>query len=146
MIEVRVPAEHLAISRRIGAIHVNERDVEVQRRDSDELFPVVVRRLHGSEVRIDLQDIRPEARAGRQERKPLRCRPKPQKEHSFVELYRVDRARSRKLGGTGLGLAIVKHIVQAHHGRVTIDSMLGIGSTFTIHLPKADPKAPPAIG
>ncbi len=55
----------------------------------------------------------------------------------FERFYRVDRARSRKLGGTGLGLAIVKHIVQAHHGRVSIDSTLGIGSTFTIHLPKA---------
>jgi two-component system phosphate regulon sensor histidine kinase PhoR len=55
----------------------------------------------------------------------------------FERFYRVDRARSRKLGGTGLGLAIVKHIVQTHRGHVTVDSTPGIGSTFTIHLPKA---------
>ena len=54
----------------------------------------------------------------------------------FERFYRVDRARSRKLGGTGLGLAIVKHIVQAHHAQITVDSMPGKGSTFSIRLPR----------
>ncbi|WP_119679446.1 ATP-binding protein [Indioceanicola profundi] len=51
--------------------------------------------------------------------------------------YRVDAARSRALGGTGLGLAIVKHIVNRHRGRLSIDSEVGKGSTFTIQLPVA---------
>ncbi len=54
----------------------------------------------------------------------------------FERFYRVDKGRSRKLGGTGLGLAIVKHIIQAHHGRVTVKSTASIGSVFTIHLPR----------
>jgi two-component system phosphate regulon sensor histidine kinase PhoR len=54
----------------------------------------------------------------------------------FERFYRVDKGRSRELGGTGLGLAIVKHIIQAHGGRVAVESTLGKGSTFTLLLPK----------
>lgn len=55
----------------------------------------------------------------------------------FERFYVVDKSRSRKLGGTGLGLAIVKHIVGLHKGHITVQSTVGQGSCFTIHLPKA---------
>ncbi|MBN2123319.1 MAG: ATP-binding protein, partial [Deltaproteobacteria bacterium] len=54
----------------------------------------------------------------------------------FERFYRVDKARSRKLGGTGLGLAIVKHIMQAHGGSVSVESQPGKGSTFTLRFPE----------
>jgi two-component system, OmpR family, phosphate regulon sensor histidine kinase PhoR len=57
-------------------------------------------------------------------------------ERLFERFYRVDRARSRHIGGTGLGLAIVKHLALLHGGEVTVNSELGKGTIFTIHLPK----------
>jgi len=49
--------------------------------------------------------------------------------------YRVDKARSRELGGTGLGLAIVKHLVLAHGGELSIDSVEDEGTTVRFTLP-----------
>ena len=49
--------------------------------------------------------------------------------------YRVDRSRSRDTGGTGLGLAIVKHIASRHQAQLSIESMVGIGSQFTLVFP-----------
>jgi two-component system, OmpR family, phosphate regulon sensor histidine kinase PhoR len=49
--------------------------------------------------------------------------------------YRVDVADSRAQGGTGLGLALVKHVLNRHGGRLTIESTLGAGAIFTMHLP-----------
>ncbi len=55
--------------------------------------------------------------------------------HIFERFYVVDRSRTRGSGGAGLGLAIVRGIVNAHGGTVTTESMLGSGTTFTVHLP-----------
>ncbi|MFN2556160.1 MAG: sensor histidine kinase [Nitriliruptorales bacterium] len=53
----------------------------------------------------------------------------------FERFYRVDVARSRATGGTGLGLSIVRHAAERHGGKVTVDSVLGEGSTFHVVLP-----------
>jgi two-component system phosphate regulon sensor histidine kinase PhoR len=55
----------------------------------------------------------------------------------FERFYRVDAGRSRELGGTGLGLSIVKHMVEAMRGKVSVESEVGKGSTFTISLSRA---------
>ena len=60
----------------------------------------------------------------------------------FERFYRVDPARSRITGGTGLGLAIVKHVCENHGGEVGVWSEVGVGSTFTLRLPRSAAAAP----
>lgn len=56
-------------------------------------------------------------------------------EHIFQRFYTVDKAHSRKLGGSGLGLSIVETIIEKHFGQVTVQSEVGVGTTFTVILP-----------
>ena len=63
--------------------------------------------------------------------------PKEDLDQLFERFYRVNKDRSRATGGSGLGLAISKQIVEMHGGDIIVESEVGQGSTFLIHLPKA---------
>jgi signal transduction histidine kinase len=64
--------------------------------------------------------------------------------HIFTAFFRGERSRSRGTGGVGLGLTLVKRIVEAHGGRVEVESAVGQGSTFRACLP-LKPSAPPDL-
>lgn len=55
--------------------------------------------------------------------------------HIFDRFYVVDRSRAREYSGIGLGLSIVKQIIEAHHGSITAESLLGSGAKFTCRIP-----------
>jgi signal transduction histidine kinase len=63
-------------------------------------------------------------------------------EKIFQEFFRVDNPQVRETGGSGLGLAVVKHIAQGHHGRISVSSEPGKGSTFTLRLPMKQQEYP----
>lgn len=58
--------------------------------------------------------------------------------HLFERFYRVDKARSRKTGGSGLGLSIVRSLVERHRGEISVASIYGQGSIFSVQFPIFD--------
>src|SRR5687767_6399183 len=70
--------------------------------------------------------------------------PRKDRNRVFERFYRVDQSRDSSTGGTGLGLAIVKHVASNHGGSVTVWSEEGLGSTFTLRIPLAQPAPLPA--
>jgi signal transduction histidine kinase/CHASE3 domain sensor protein len=72
--------------------------------------------------------------------------PQADLEHLFTRFFRASNAASKAIPGTGLGLAIVEAIVEVHHGRLTLDSVEGEGTTITLRFPLTGSKASaPAI-
>lgn len=61
--------------------------------------------------------------------------PRAEQEKIFERFHRVSTGLVHDVKGSGLGLAIVQHIVQAHGGKITVESRFGHGSTFSLHLP-----------
>lgn len=61
--------------------------------------------------------------------------------HIFDSFYTTKQPDARGQGGTGLGLALCRRIVEAHHGRIRVESEIGKGTTFTLKLPRSESPA-----
>ena len=91
------------------------------------------KRVEISLARVDVADGKQEASVSVRDYGPgISAEHLPRLTERF---YRVDVGESRAQGGTGLGLALVKHILNRHHGRLSIESKVGSGATFTVRLP-----------
>ena len=62
--------------------------------------------------------------------------PEESQAHIFERFYRVDKSHSKEIGGSGLGLAITRNTVLMHDGAVRVESSEGVGTTFTIKIPR----------
>jgi signal transduction histidine kinase/CHASE2 domain-containing sensor protein len=67
-----------------------------------------------------------------------------QVENLFQKYYRTPEARARGIKGTGLGLYLVKNLVDAHRGRIEVESAIGQGTTFSVWIPRGVPQASPS--
>lgn len=109
-------------ARRIEQVYSNLVGNALRYGEAEHLTVSISARRHDNEICIAFSDNGPGI--------PLGDQP-----HIFERFYRVYKDRSRDAGGTGLGLSIVKNVVEAHGGRVSVESTPGSGATFRVCLP-----------
>ncbi len=106
---------------------LNLLDNAIKYSPKNETIPVRIRQDNSNTILIQVMDNGPGI-------------PQEHKERIFERFYRVDKGRSREMGGSGLGLAIARWAVQMQGGRISVDSRIGKGSTFTIILENIEKK------